>query len=301
MNSQTFTGSQSGEDSVLSINQAQKSIRPSRNRSLVSNDIKDEILRSASIRSTEPRYDMDFDALFSSSPVAQSTPRLRLEPSFENDSSKRLKNLRADSRSLFDRNSPKYVHFSEGDVTPQHNGHKGNTTKRINSHVKVLDPAARNHLSKRRKRHPSPSKDELENLEDALKHYSPLVGPVDPRTEDDLTTSYGELRPEGVLQPRTNNMLLRIPAKRGIKGSVSSSKDKLGQSMPNSSVAEPAKRLPNKFQRPSMAPKLAGAATLGRRPEYLAYQLLPQQDGSLLATDELQWDSTTYNVGMKRA
>lgn len=43
-----------------------------------------------------------FDALLSSSPVAQSTPRIRLEPSFERDGKATLKNVPADSRSLFD-------------------------------------------------------------------------------------------------------------------------------------------------------------------------------------------------------
>ena len=301
-NSETFTSFQSGEDSALTVDQAEQSIQPLPNRSIAIRNIEDKVLRPASIRSTEPRYDMDFDALFSSSPLAQSTPRLRLEPSFENSGSKKIKNIPADSRSVFDRDIPRNVQFSGMDIAPEYEETPSTekVAKRINPRTKELEPAVRNHLSKRRKKHPSPSKNELEKLEDALRHYPPLVGPVNPHTEDDLTVSFGELGTEGVLQSRDNNMLLRVPAKRCIRGSVSSTRDKLGQHIPNSSMTELAKRPAGKFQRASMAPRLAGAATLGRRPEYLSYQLSSQHDGSVLATDELQWDSTTYNMGMKR-
>jgi len=44
----------------------------------------------------------DFDDLLSSSPVAQSTPRIRLEPSFDEFGKKTLKNVPADAHSLFD-------------------------------------------------------------------------------------------------------------------------------------------------------------------------------------------------------
>jgi hypothetical protein len=63
--------------------------------------------------SAKDRYH-DFDDLLSSSPVAQSTPRIRLEPSFDECGKKTLKNVPADSHSLFDNSD--IGHYSDMEV-----------------------------------------------------------------------------------------------------------------------------------------------------------------------------------------
>ena len=57
-----------------------------------------------SMRHHRIQSNMD-DMLLSSSPDAQSTPRIRLEPSFERNGTTRLRNVSASSRSLFDPDS----------------------------------------------------------------------------------------------------------------------------------------------------------------------------------------------------
>jgi hypothetical protein len=60
----------------------------------------------------------NFDDLLSSSPVAQSTPRIRLEPSFDECGKKTLKNVPADSHSLFDNSDVGHYSDMEVDAEP---------------------------------------------------------------------------------------------------------------------------------------------------------------------------------------
>jgi hypothetical protein len=249
----------------------------------------------------ESSFEVDFDALFSSSPVAQSTPRIRLEPTFEEKGGKKLRNVPADSRSLFDPDSS--MHGPQSDVgavttAPQNNTPRRTIVKRNNSHVKDVGLGVKSHVSKRRKKHPSPSKAELEGLEDALKHYSPHIESMDTKKQEEVGLSLGELRTRETLKPKNNNASLSQAAKRG-KGNGVGIFGKPKQPVPGSSMAEPARRLVVKPQIPSMIPKPAGVPTMNRRADSRMLLLRTQGDGSAMDTDELQWDETAYHIGMK--
>jgi hypothetical protein len=247
-------------------------------------------------------FEVDFDALFSSSPVAQSTPRIRLEPTFEENGDKKLRNVPAESRSLFDPDSSMREPLPDLciNTTPASNTvPRKLIVKRNNSQVKDVSLGVKSHMSKRRKKHPSPSKAELEGLEDALTHYSPRLVSMEVNKQEELTLSFGELRTGEALRSKDNNAALSQAAKRGKNGSRLGMFGKAKQSVAGASMAEPARRPTPKGRKPSMIPKPAGAPTMKRRTEPRKYQLMAQADESAMDTDELQWESTAYHIGMR--
>ena len=263
---------------------------------------KDEPRRLTSARKMGSSFEVDFDALFSSSPVAQSTPRIRLEPTFEENGDKKLRNVPADSRSLFDPDSSIREPLSDlgtNPTPPQTTPQKKLIVKRNNSQVKDVGLGVKSHMSKRRKKHPSPSKAELEGLEDALGHYSPCIVSIDANTQEELTLSFGELRTGDILKSKDKNASLSQAAKRAKKGNRVGPFDKPKLAAAGSSMAEPARRPVLKALKPSMIPKPAGAPTMKRRTEPHKFQRLIQADESAMETDELQWESTAYHIGMR--
>jgi len=129
------------------------------------------------------------DMLLSSSPLAQSTPRIRLEPSFERDGTTRLRNVSASSRSLFDPDNSSLRDHTDMDLdTSSLDLNPGcelnNLGKRKSSPIQeqsiiVSEPEVPDVLRyKRAKKHPSPSKQELKTLEIALNkfpHFEPKL------------------------------------------------------------------------------------------------------------------------------
>lgn len=258
-----------------------------------------EDIGAPSARKVESSFEIDFDALFSSSPIAQSTPRIRLEPTFEEDGTKRLGNVPADSRSMFGLDSSKHGHIPNvsADQTPIHNAQRKAVAKRNNSQVKDVGLGVRSY-TKRRKKHPSPSKAELEGLEDALKHYSPCVVSMNASKQEDLTLSFGELQTGEKLKSKDNNKLLSQAAKRS-KGDQFGIFGKPRQNAAGSSLAEPVRRPAVRAQKPSMIPKPAGAPTMKRHADSRMFLKRNQASESAMDTDELQWDLTAYHIGMR--
>lgn len=257
--------------------------------------------RSRSYRACESAIDMDFDALFSSSPLAQSTPRIRLEPTFEEDGGKKLKNVPADSHSLFDRDHSKGGQISGKDLQlsrPHKVLHNKPVVKRETSQVKDSRLGVESHLSKRRKKHPSPSGNELEGLGDALKQYSHRMVSLNPDPEEQLSASFGELRTGMALSARDNNALLTEDAKRGKKGNRLNISEKPKKSTSTPALAKSPKHPAIKPGRPSMIPKAAGASSLKRHPEPPVSRLVIAS-GSAMDIDELQWDNAAYHIGMR--
>lgn len=275
--------------SNLSFDQSTEYLPPLPSRS---HRVREEVLRILDSTNVQASFEVDFDALFSSSPVAQSTPRIRLEPTFEENGGKKLRNVPADSRSLFDTDSSMCGPSLDVGVTTtplQNNAPRKAIVKRNNSKVKDLGLGVKAHVSKRRKKHPSPSKAKLEGFEDALKHYSPRVEFTDAKSHEHLVLSSGEFQTRDILKSKDNNAPLSQTAKRS-KASRLGVFGKPKQSAAGYSMAEPARRPTGKLAKPSMIPKPAGAPTMKRRAESRMYRLENQGDGSAMDTDELQWD-----------
>jgi hypothetical protein len=263
---------------------------------------KDESRRPPGARKMGSGFEVDFDALFSSSPVAQSTPRIRLEPTYEESGDKKLRNVPADSRSLFDPNSSMREPLSDlaiNSTPPQSTPPRRLIVKRNNSQVKDVSLDVKSHISKRRKKHPSPSKAELEGLEDALVHYSPRLVSTEVNMQEELTLRFGGLRTGETLKYKDSNAPMSQVAKCGKKGDRLGLFGKPKPASVGSSIAEPAMQPLLKALKPSIIPKPTGAPTMKRRTENRKLQQLLQTDESAMDTDELQWESTAYHIGMK--
>jgi hypothetical protein len=128
---------------------------------------RDELLRAKTPEEPLPPYDTDFEAPFSSSPLAQSTPRIRLE----------RKATLTDSYSLCDLESSSVDidHSNMGlgplSIEKTNDGDFADRVQRKTPKSKVTGLQVRYHHSKKMKKHPSPSKADLETWEIALKQY----------------------------------------------------------------------------------------------------------------------------------
>ena len=222
-------------------------------------------------------YDGDFDAMMSSSPFAQSTPRIRLQPTFEEDGKKLLMNVPADTRSLFD--------SDQMDVDSDSMGKSPSSqepVKRKNSLVK--DYGVRYHSSKKVKKHPSPSKAELEGLERALPNFLPLSPSEGYPPVDDIYPVRDSLAPVAALGPKDPNRRLQDTKRRGIKLESL----KTTESMP---ILLLGQHRPLQLGSPR---KVISPMDGGNR--YMSHNNL----ADMMDLDELQWDDTVYNIGMKR-
>ncbi|KAK0116651.1 hypothetical protein ONS96_012506 [Cadophora gregata f. sp. sojae] len=222
-------------------------------------------------------YDGDFDAMLSSSPFAQSTPRIRLEPTFEEDGKKMLMHVPADTRSLFDSDQMDIDSDTMGKaLSPQE------PAKRKNSLAK--DSGVRYHSSKKVKKHPSPSKAELEGLERALQNFLPLNPSEGFPPVDDVYPVGESLAPAAALAPKDPNSKLQDTKRRGMKlGSL-----KTTESMPILLLSRPKIFQPGS-PRTNIVPADGGN-------QYMSHNNLADR----MDLDELQWDDTAYNIGMKR-
>lgn len=240
----------------------------------------------------------DFDAILSSSPVAQSTPRIRLEPSYEMSGKKSLRNVAAETRSVFD--------FQIDDVSdmeidteldesparkvPSHSasGTSGTPIRKRSQTQRYNGLNLRGRGSKRMKKHPSPSKAELESLEHALRRYPDVafggeeLGASSKSATKDLGTS-------GVLTSRDANIRSREKRRSEIRNGdlkMINLFPKSTESMPNisGSFSQQQKRY---------------SGTASHRSSSILNELADHP--SMMDIDELSWDKTAYHIGMRPA
>lgn len=206
-------------------------------------------------------YDADCDALFSSSPLGSSTPRIRLEPN-EDDGKRKLRSVSANLPSVFDSvmdidNEPARLAFASSQV------------------------------QNRIKKHPSPSKKELEELDSALKKYDDFSRGFKHPQKMNANISDSSLAATTILGEGNRNVAVksRKTHGRGIRekphefGLLPSA-----DSMPKIPFAKSCKGFPTRIESRSLHKDTRS-------------QLEP---AAIMDIDELQWDDSAYNIGRKR-
>jgi len=259
--------------------------------------LKDELTKPKQAKQHSVIDDSEFDALFSSSPLAQSTPRIRLEPTFEKDGKATLKNVPADSRSLFDPDNSSFVEHS--DMETEIPSFSKASSRQLVDPVKRKSSLAgdssfgqESQTPKRMKKHPSPSKAELESLEKALRQFSTTFDTMD-NVNGDIPNGFNELLPPAALATKDANVNLAEPTKRREKGKGFGMFLKPELSRTTVSVPDTQKR--GKAQKLDMIPKSAGVAVNRIRLEARDERRLSTRmdmDSSVMDIDELQWDQT---------
>lgn len=232
-------------------------------------------------RSKQYRYGSDVDAILSSSPQAQSTPRLRLEPSFEENGRKTLRNVPADSRSVFDFDPDNSYVGQSSDMNMDVDLGMEPAGKAVFNEDSLKRKSPEVILTadvKRSKKHPSPNKEELDSMALIIKN-SLLDRPQEPPVAN--TTA------RGALSTKDANGKVKT-AKRVVQGKVAFAKQELTKttaSMPNLG----AKGLKSAMRKPT--------SEKGSSHQYFSQNDIA--DGSMMDLDELQWDETEYNIGMR--
>jgi hypothetical protein len=247
--------------------------------------------RSKKARKSYSATDPYLDAFFSSSPVAQSTPRIRLEPTFEEDGKTTLKNVPADSRSVFDPDNSSVGHNSDMEIDSppvvRVQNRRGSDGKRKSLQARDSYIPTRSRGSKRTKKHPSPSKAELEDLERVWMHtyQSEILG-----NRDDVAMSGIDAPPTvGVLANLDTNTKLAEPSRRdkgkGFGMFLKPDLTRTAASMPN--IPKPG---PSKISKPGDS--IVSRVRLGSRGERRFSKQDNMDYGSLMDVDELQGDQT---------
>lgn len=248
--------------------------------------------------------DASFDALLSSSPLGQSTPRIRIKPSMEESDIAKFRNEPSHSRTSNDQDLAKDEVNSdmELDSPPLHV--RSSRTKRKNSRVRGGALGLTVQSSKRMKKHPSPSKAELEVLEQsfaAMQDSNPDV-----LMQDELAGSFCE-RTANILGPKDANTKVRSARKntnnaRGKDVSMSAT-HKIA--LPEKAIVEMTRRRAQQSRPTSkMASKIPkpvpdnDSSYHNLRKE--SQELVTHTRGGIMEMDELSWDKTAYNVGRRR-
>jgi hypothetical protein len=247
-------------------------------------------LKEESSRASETRG-ADTGELLSSSPIAQSTPRIRLEPAFEKDGRKTLKKVPAESPSLFDQeNFSLGGQFSDMDLDISY--------FEKNSGSSLVDVAVRKSCQGRdldyticskhhTKKHPSPGKVELERLKRAV-GQNPEFG----RSEHlgQLKDGVGDtpnIQPRAkILATREPNSKLQGASKRWNKGKRFGIFPKLELTRSTSLTSDVPYR--NKGQSLMTPESTETTKKMGKR----VFNLRDDEDESMMDIDELQWDET---------
>ena len=252
-------------------------------------------------------YEADFEALFSSSPLAQSTPRIRLEPAFEKDGKKTLINVPVDSRSLFDPDNSSVGQCSNIEAEPHDSAPPARllseTNKRKNSQTKESRLGFNVHNSKRMKKHPSPSKAELEGLERAMRQFPLLMRSESLDLHDDVSPiRIGVNSKPVVLLPIDPNVKLQARQEvYGINGGLVVPQKKEVMKMAESMPEFPRRMKP---QMSSLIPKPSDL--LNTKPRFEMRHSRRHSgrhdavDGTMLDVDELQLDLTAHDLNMNR-
>lgn len=153
-----------------------------------------------------PLYDTDYDMAFSSSPIAQSTPRIRVQPPFEEG---------VDSRSSSDQEFTG-VSGSHSDMDlDTREIEKADVVKKKPPQSKGARSSVRSTHVGRMKKHPSPSKADLEKWEQILTHF-PATD--DSESHSQVYNNYGinvYFHPKSsVLHPKPTNFKLQEPTRK---------------------------------------------------------------------------------------
>jgi hypothetical protein len=264
---------------------------------------RESLVRGKKLKGSRLAYDSEsFDALFSSSPLAQSTPRLRLEPSVEENGRKTLKHVPADSRSLFDADASS-IGLSEMEIDyPINNQTNKPLEDRFRRKTSFKDRGLFKHYSKKTKKHPSPSKAALEDLEKALNEFPAfgtsrsLMISEPSKVQEEVSHDIGAVSPvPQVLAPKNPNTKVR---------EAGSSLQKTGFGLfPKSELSKSGVSMPDITRRKAqktMIPRPADPTPMRPRPE-LGENRFSLRDAVLNATamdvDELQWNNSAYNIG----
>jgi len=249
------------------------------------------------------RYN-DFDSLFTSSPEAQSTPRIRLEPYFGAGGKTTLEYVPTDSRSLFDPDNSEYFgQHSDMDVdygpikkannrmslTDVDNDPNSDRTidaaKRKSSQLRAPSFGFESPQFKRAKKHPSPSKEELERMQKDLEGYDDN-GFVRGRDYHPAPMGSTQMAKIPILTAVDPNVKIRV--KEPKKGELS----RAAESMPN---------LAGRKRRQSLRNALMSTPTNTKENGEKRYSkpIYAEVDTDM-EIDELQLDDSAYNIGMGR-
>lgn len=179
-----------------------------------------------------PQYDSNYDAPFSSSPIAQSTPRIHVHPILE-EGDMRVKSL------PFPPPTPTKMHINTyfSDVDTQLGESDLAPTQSVqNESVKERTKlSARSSYVGRTKKHPSPSKAQLEKWEDFMSRYPSPDLVANLSKADGACDSNVSLHPlSNILALKSTNSKLREAAKSQEK---------------NSNIEIPQTQLPDAFKR----------------------------------------------------
>lgn len=269
---------------------------------------RDSLARGKKLKGSRLAFDAEsFDALFSSSPLAQSTPRIRLEPAMEENGRKTLRHVPADSRSLFDADTSSMVP-SEMDIDspPAKNQTDKPLGDLITRKTSIRDRGLFKRYSKKTKKHPSPSKTELEVLEKSLKE-SPEFGTCETFMVSELSKVKGAVPNDFGTRSHSTPALAPKDPNIKVKG-VAHSKDKrIGFGLFPKPAPQPNLSRSG-ISMPDMATRKA-QKTMIPRPAETNSRLRPEleepryslRDAVLNATDmdvdELQWNNSVYNIG----
>ncbi|EHL00050.1 hypothetical protein M7I_4132 [Glarea lozoyensis 74030] len=257
-----------------------------------------ELISPAQMRINEA-YDSDFDTLFSSSPAAQSTPRMRLEPAFENGK-KTLKSVPADSLSLFDPDSSTTSPGSRMDVdvepvveiTETEDFTPERATRGTPRRASKLGYQEGFPVHTRGKKHPSPSKLELETMEQHLADYF-----TRDRKHGEDALRAEQLPPSYVLAPRDPNISI---ADRDSKHS-----DKMPEVPPKLEFSRVHNSMPNLARTSKQRFSLNNITFNARRDSRLSERHsksgFDMENYSDMDIDELQTNDPVYHIGRIKA
>ena len=246
----------------------------------------------------------NFDGLLSSSPLAQSTPRIRLEPTVEENGRRTLKNVPVDFYSLFDPDTSSVMDVDSVPVNVQTGESFGVHIKRKSSLLRESALGFRCH-SKRTKKHPSPDKGELEGMEKILQEHPPfgtsesLILDRAVEAQDETPTYFSSALTSPVLSPRDPNPRVQSQSK-----SVEKRRRSIGL-FPKSDLSGAGASSPDIRKRSKIAKSLIPkpAVTPNTRPRQDNRRFI--RDGifsdSAMDIDELQQNDSTYNIAIRKA
>jgi hypothetical protein len=247
---------------------------------------------------SENGFDTDLNGVLSSSPLAWSTPRIVVQRPYSVEDSPtkpgKAMNLRGGGDELL-------INDAEGDeeVLPHANVEPltlcerrlGDGAKRLSHNSVDLSVRVNDDEPQRMKKHPSPSKEVLENLEREFQTYAELqklqLGGALLEDKDELANSF--VPPSGsarVLSPRDKNRLMKH-----CSSSTADSDSSSIQTLPTRkhTSARPQSLIPSRIPRPVEAAKLRPKTRFG-------LLSCPAQAGAM-EVDELQWDVATFSLG----
>lgn len=252
-------------------------------------------------------YETDFDLLLSSSPDAQSTPRIRLEPSYEESGRKTLKQVPADTRSVFDPDNSLMAYTVEADALLANDKNTDTSAidpiKRKSSQLRSSKLEVQPVHTKRMKKHPSPSKADLEKFEQMfLRDYPDLLRTDELGNAEVVPTALGDASTIPILAPLNSNQRI-VELHQPEKGQASEVSQTMNLTRAASSIpAFPRRPEHNRF---SLMPKMSDKMASQSRPKRESYQHPVRKDYDRdsdddMDIDELQADASAYNIRMKR-